>query len=177
MSYAKLLDSIILKQKAKKTKPQRRIGDAVFKMIVEMAYEMKNANRYCEAERSNLFIGKSPTNWIAHPGNHNLLPFDSKDVKYNKVQLGDILVLPFWIRDYSMGIRLAKVIRINKKSLTTKDCDQDGQLVEYNPEDDHDFATKEHRKDYNKLYPHLGNRQTETIITGTKHLRYEGWDS
>jgi hypothetical protein len=175
MSYAKLLDAIILKQKAKKSKPQRRMEQSVFKMIVEMAYEMKYANRHCEAERTNRFKG-IPPNWNALIEDGEL-PFDTETKKYNQIRLGDIVIVPHFPRGYYKWVmtRIAKVIRINKKSISLADCDQDGQLIEYNPDEDCDFQTKEHRKDYNKLFPRLPTNHP--IIVGTKHLRYEGWDS
>jgi hypothetical protein len=178
MSYTQLLNSIIQKQKAKKS--QRRIGDAVFKMIVEMAYEMKNANRHCEAERTNRFIGLVPRLNI-YGGTE--LPFDTKDIKYKDIRKGDIVVVPHWQREsfqtplgYKRWIvsRIAKVIRLNQKSISLADCDQDGQLIQYNPDEDCDYQTKEHRKDYNKLYEIRTN--IVAVITGTKHLRYHGWD-
>ena len=175
MSYAKLLDAIILKQKAKKSKPQRRIGDAVFKMIVEMAYEMKYANRHCEAERTNRVPGL-PKRWNSR-SNGDDHPFDEETTDYARVRMGDVVVRPHMLRNGNFYCRLAKAVRINKKSISLADCDQDGQLIQYNPEDDQDFATKEHRKDYNKLYPHFSHHNRVNIIVGTTHLRYEGWDS
>jgi hypothetical protein len=173
MSYAKLLDAIILKQKAKK--PQRRIGDAVFKMIVEMAYEMKYANRHCEAERTNRFEAVPP-NWnITYMGQ---LPFETVEKTYENLRLGDIVVTPHFPRDHKVWVvsRIAKVIRINQKSISLADCDQDGRMLQYNPDDDADYPTKEARKDYNKLYPRFA-RNHIPVITGTKHLRYDGWDA
>ena len=174
MSYAKLLDAIILKQKAKKTKPQRRMEQSVFKMIVEMAYEMNYANRYCKAERTNRFVGLPPHWNVEKVGE---LPFETEEKKYENIRLGDIVIVPHFPRGYSNWVmsRIAKVIRINKKSISLTDCDQDGQLIEYNPDEDCDYNTKEHRKDYNKLFQ-IGDRCV-AVITGTKHLRYEGWDS
>jgi hypothetical protein len=179
MSYTQLLNSIIQKQKAKKS--QRRIGDAVFKMIVEMAYEMKNANRHCEAERTNRFLGLVPRLQTVFDGTE--LPFDTEDKKYKDIRKGDIVVVPHWQREtfqtplgYERWIvsRIAKVVRINKQSISLADCDQDGQLIQYNPDEDCDYQTKEHRKDYNKLYEIRTN--IVAVITGTKHLRYDGWD-
>jgi hypothetical protein len=179
MSHTQLLNSIIQKQKAKKS--QRRIGDAVFKMIVEMAYEMKNANRHCEAERTNRFIGLIPRLQTVYDGTE--LPFDTKDIKYDEVRLGDIVVVPHYQRDtfqtplgYERWVisRIAKVVRLNKKSISLADCDQDGQLIQYNPDEDCDYQTKEHRKDYNKLFPY--HTRFVGVITGTKHKRYHGWD-
>lgn len=162
-----------------KRKPEigykRSIGDAVFKMIVEMAYEMKYANRYCEAERTNRFKAVPPC-W--HNNNITNLPFEIETKDYNEVKIGDIVITihfprtsPHWYQS-----RIAKVIRINKKSLSLADCDQDGQLVEYNPDDDCDFPTKEARKDYNKVFPRF-RQNNIPIIVGTKHLRYDGWDT
>jgi hypothetical protein len=174
MAYVQLLESVIQKQNAKKV-PKRRIGNEVFKMIVEMAYEMKYANRYCEAERTNRFIG-TPPNWNVREKRE--IPFEVEDKGYNQIRLGDIVVVPHFPRGYKKWVmtRIAKVIRINKKSISLADCDQDGQLIDYNPDEDCDYPTKEHRKDYNKLFPWLGTQHTP-IIKGTKHLRYEGWDS
>jgi hypothetical protein len=157
-------------------KPLRRIGDAVFKMIVEMAYEMKYANRHCEAERTNLFHNFPPI-WFTHhkEQNHDPPPFDTKEVVYKNLRLGDIVVHNVYTLQNDTIIRLAKVTRINQKSISTKDCDQDGQLVEYNPEDNEYYPTKEHRKDYNKVFPYVG--RIMTILTGTKHLRYDGWNA
>jgi hypothetical protein len=182
MSYAKLLDAIILKQKAKKSKPQRRMEQSVFKMIVEMAYEMNYANRYCKAERTNRFLGLVHRLHKVSDGTE--LPFDTEDKKYKDVIKGDIVVVPHFQREsfqtplgYERWIvsRIAKVIRINQKSISLADCDQDGQLIQYNPDEDCDFQTKEHRKDYNKLFQ--VRDRCVAVITGTKHLRYEGWDS
>lgn len=159
-------------------KPLRRIGDAVFKMIVEMAYEMKHANRYCEAERTNRFVGL-PSLW-----NVNLvvgkaeLPFEVETKDYKDAKIGDIIINAHFPRNYKDWVmtRLAKVVRINKKSISLADCDQDGQLIEYNPDEDCDYPTKEARKDYNKVFPNLRINYI-VVLTGTKHLRYDGWDS
>ena len=174
MSHTQLIDAIIQKRKEKKP---RRIGDALFKTIVEMAYEMKYANRHCEAERTNVFYNDPPV-WFTHrkEQNHTPPPFDTKEVVYKNLRLGDIVVHSVYTRKNETIIRLAKVTRINQKSISTKDCDQDGQLVEYNPEDNEYYPTKEHRKDYNKIFPYFGRHGT-TIITGTKHLRYDGWNA
>jgi hypothetical protein len=175
MSYAKLLDSIIQKQKDKKTKSPRRMEQKVFKMIVEMAYEMKYANRYCEAVRTNRFVGVPPswnTKW-----NKEELPFEIQEKDYDKLKIGDIVINPHFPRNYDDWVmtRIAKVIRINKVSISLADCDQDGQLIEYNPDEDADYPTKEARKDYNKVFSRF-RRTHIPIITGTKHLRYEGWN-
>jgi hypothetical protein len=145
----------------------------VFKMIVEMAYEMKYANRHCEAERTNRFAGVPP-NWNVEKDGE--LPFDTETKEYNQIRLGDIVIVPHFPRGYYKWVmtRIAKVIRINKKSISLADCDQDGQLIEYSPDEDCDYNTKESRKDYNKLFDRL--RLRHPIITGTKHLRYDGWD-
>jgi hypothetical protein len=153
---------------------KRRIGDAVFKMIVEMAYEMKYANRYCEAERTNRFAVVPPC-WLND--NVNKLPFQVETKDYEELKIGDIVINLHRQRNaHWYQSRLAKVIRINKKSVSMADCDQEGRLVEYNPDDDCDFPTKEARKDYNKLFPHFRKNPTP-IIVGTKHLRYDGWDT
>jgi len=180
MSYAKLLDSIIQKQKEKK-KPQRRIGDAVFKMIVEMAYEMKYANRHCEAPRTNRFLGLVRRLNTVSDGTE--LPFDYEDKKYKELRKGDIVIVPHFQREtfqtplgYERWLisRTAKVIRINQKSVSLADCDQDGRLIDYNPDEDCDYPTKEARKDYNKLYE--VRTRLVAVVSGTKHLRYDGWD-
>jgi hypothetical protein len=175
MSYAKLLDSIIQKQKEKKSKPPRRMEQKVFKMIVEMAYEMKYANRHCEAQRTNRFEAVPP-NWNVKLELVGELPFNTEVKKYNEIRLGDIVIVPHFPRNYKRWVmtRIAKVIRINKKSISLADCDQEGQLIEYNPDEDCLFPTKEARKDYNKLFDRI--RMNHPIITGTKHLRYDGWD-
>ena len=149
----------------------RRIGDDVFKIIVQMAYEMNYANRYCKAERTNRFKG------LVYREDQGELPFDIEQKKYDTIRKGDILVLTTFVNydDFDKITRLAKVVRINSKSFSLEDCDQDGQLVEYNPEEDIKFSTKECRKNFNKLffkeYP-----LPIFIITGTKHMRYEGWN-
>jgi hypothetical protein len=154
---------------------QRRIGDAVFKMIVEMAYEMKYANRYCEAGRTNRFEAVPP-NWNVRLELRGELPFETEEKDYEKIRLGEIVVLPHFPRNYEKWVmsRIAKVVRINKKSISLADCDQDGQLIQYNPDKYCDFETKAY--DYNKIFPRLANT-TVTVIKGTKHLRYYGWDS
>lgn len=178
MSHTQLLDAIIQKRKptiAKKT--LRRIGDALFKTIVEMAYEMKYANRHCEAERTNRFVAL-PRNWNVKLGRTEELPFDTEEKNYTMLRVGDIVVVAHHPRNYQRWVmsRIARVIRINKKSVSLADCDQDGQPIEYNPDEDCDYQTKGHRKDYNKIFPHFIVNHA-TVITGTKHLRYDGWDS
>lgn len=187
MNHTQLIDAIIQKRKAKKP---RRIGDALFKTIVEMAYEMKYANRHCEAERTNRFTGLVPRwnvkheKWNGEPQNREL-PFDVKDKHYDDIRIGDIVCVPHFPRkgksynkltdDLWVITRIAKVVRLNKKSISLKDCDQDGQLVEYNPKDDMSYQTKEHLRDYNKLTNQFGN--DFPVLCGTKHLRYDGWNS
>jgi hypothetical protein len=172
MSHTQLLDAIIQKKKEKKS--PRRIGNALFKTIVEMAYEMKYANRYCEAERSNRFVGMLPTYW-----NHNVcsVPFEVIRKDYTEAQIGDIVVEIHFRRDKPWGTccRIAKVVKINRKSLSLADCDQDGQVIQYNPDSDTYWTRKEDRKNYNKVYKDQNN--VIDVITGTKHLRYHGWDS
>jgi hypothetical protein len=180
MSYVQLLESIIQKQKVKKV-PKRVIGNAIFKMIVEMAYEMKYANRYCEAERTNRFEGV-PTDWNVKLELKGKLPFETEDKYCESVRLGDIVIVPHFPRGYKKWVmsRVAKVIRINQKSISLADCNQDGQLIEYNPDEDCDYPTKQHRKDYNKVFVHymgVDIKNHISIIKGTKHLRYDGWDS
>lgn len=174
MSHTQLIDAIIQKRKEKKS--QRRMEQSVFKMIVEMAYEMKYANRHCEAERTNRFEAV-PTNWNVRLELKGELPFDTETKKYNQLRLGDIVVTAHFPRNYNKWVvsRIAKVIRINKKSISLADCDQDGRLIAYNPDGDADYPTKEARKDYNKIFDRL--RMNHPIIVGTKHLRYDGWDS
>ena len=157
-------------------KPPRRMEQKVFKMIVEMAYEMKYANRHCEAERTNRFEAVPP-NWNVKGELMGELPFDTEVKDYDKIRLGDIVIVPHFPRGYYKWVmtRIAKVIRLNKKSISLADCDQDGQLIEYNPDEDCDYNTKEHRKDYNKVFPHFRQNRIP-VITGTKHLRYDGWD-
>ena len=176
MPYYELIESIIKKKVEKKPYKGRHIGDAVFKMIVEMAYEMKYANRHCEAERTNKFHGA----FRKFSALKTELPFDTGYKKYNELCIGDIVVIqhvPFTF-PYATNIRIAKVIRINKVSVSLANCNQDGQLIQYNPEEDTYFDTKVSRKNYNKIFTrNLGGPVNVIIITGTKHLRYHGWDS
>jgi hypothetical protein len=185
MSHTQLLDAIIQKKKEKKSvvvhkkkptvAPKRRMEQSVFKMIVEMAYEMKYANRYCEAERSNRFT-EVPTYWNQkhHKGS---LPFEIEYKNYENLRLGDIVITPHFPRNAPNWChsRIAMVVRLNKKSISLADCDQDGRLIAYNPDEDADYPTKEARKDYNKLFPRFRVNRVP-VITGTKHLRYDGWD-
>jgi hypothetical protein len=145
----------------------------VFQMIVEMAYEMKYANRYCEARRTNLFDALLPSCIVKKKEE---LPFETEYKDYDKLKKGDIVVIMEWeVNSYNLLSRISKVIRINKKSISLADCDQDGQMIEYNPDEYCHYPTKEARKNYNKLFEHL--RMNYPIITGTKHLRYDGWDA
>jgi hypothetical protein len=185
--------STIKKMRKPKVAPKKviRMGQGVFKEIVKMCYEMKYANRFREAPRMNIYRFNYPDIFhyktvMHYAVNDSYLPFDIiQDVKYDKIKIGDIIVhlgidfknkMNKRLLDYI--VRLSKVVRINMtknnkiSSFSTINCDQDGAELQYNPEEDFDFETQEHRKDFNKQYIHKLNKWF-VIISGTKHIPFE----
>lgn len=85
-----------------------------------MAHESYNAPRkHCWVEK-----------YLPDPKHSDVIPFQTKEVVLSELKKGDVIAQPTAWETEDMII-LYKVLRINKKTISVVDCDQDGSVIYY----------------------------------------------